>query len=247
MYRIALCDDTERDLNRLEEQILSCREYDNTMEIAKYSSGIDFLESGNKAVDLLILDMQMNEIDGYETAQEFRRYNSEAVLAFCSAVCMPDAKHFEVQPYRYLLKHEAKKMERSIEELLKEMKRRGKRKRIEATADGKAIILDAEEILYLAKAKRGTRVQLAQNAVLYASMQNVAVREKLEDLQRELDEEGFARPNFSFLVNLKRVRAVDHMELLMENGERISVSRAYKETFHQAFSRYFYRKYRRNT
>lgn len=247
MYHIALCDDTQTDLVMLEEMIRASEEYDDSMEIKTYASGIDFLEMDKSAVDLLILDMQMNGLDGYETAKELRSYNSEAVLAFCSAVCMPNTKHFEVLPFRYLLKDRKEEMKQAIDELLREMKRRGSKKRIEATADGKAVVLHADEILYLSKVKRGTKVTLAQDAVLYENMKELIVREKLEELQEELCEEGFARPHSSFLVNLKKIKTVNQTEIRMDDGERISISRSCKEAFHRAFSDYFCRKYRRST
>ena len=247
MYHIAICDDTIKDLQWLERLVLSSKAYEDTMEIVTFSSGIDFLEADKRAVDLLILDMQMKGMDGYETAKELRNYNSQAVLAFCSSVCMPSPEHFEVQPFRYILKGQPQdKVELAIEDLLLEMKRRSKKKRIELSEDGKAIILDAEEILYLSKIKRGSRVVLSADAALYGKVTDLTVREKLEELEWELRGEGFVKPHSSYLVNLKRIKAVDNMELLLENGERISISRSCKEEFHHAFSEFFGRKYRRN-
>lgn len=240
-----ICDDREEDLKRFASLV---REYDDSMKITVYSSGIDLLEAEREAIDLLLLDMQMEGMDGYETAMELRTYNSHAVLAFCSFACMPSPEHFNVQPYRYLLKdYPEEKLLNAIDELLCEMKRRGRRYRVEVTQDGKAILLEAEEILYLTKIKRGTRVVLAANGALYGTVTDLFVREKLEELEPELEGEGFAKPHSSFLVNLKRVKAVDNMELLLENGEKIAISRSCRDEFHHAFSEFFSRKYRRSS
>ena len=86
---------------------------------------------------------------------ELRRYNTQAVLAFCSSVCMPSPEHFNVQPYRYLLKdYPDKKIQQAVDEMLVEMKRRSRKKRLEVTQDGKAILLEAENILYLEKQRQ---------------------------------------------------------------------------------------------
>lgn len=204
MYHIVICDDREEDLTRFVDFVKSSKEYDNSMKISTYTSGVDFLEAGKEAVDLMILDMQMSGLDGYETAKELRAYNSQAVLAFCSSVCMPSPEHFNVQPYRYLLKdYSDEKIMQAVDDLLIEMKRRSQKKRLEITQDGKAILLEAEEILYLAKLKRGTKVVLAADAALYGKVTDLVIREKLEELEKELLPEGFAKPHSSFLVNLK--------------------------------------------
>lgn len=247
MYHIVICDDREEDLKRFVDFVRSSKEYEDSMKISTYSSGVDFLEAGKEAVDLMILDMQMAGMNGYETAMELRTYNSQAVLAFCSSVCMPSPEHFNVQPYRYLLKdYSDEKIIQAVDDLLIEMKRRSQKKRLEVTQDGKAILLEAEEILYLAKLKRGTKVVLAADAALYGKVTDLVIREKLEELERELIAEGFAKPHSSYLVNLKRVRAVDNMELLLENGESITISRSCRDEFHRAFSEFFSRKYRRS-
>lgn len=127
-----------------------------------------------------------------------------------------------------------------------EKKRRSRKKRLEVTQDGKAILLEAENIVYLEKLKRGTKAVLATDAALYGTMTDFVVREKLDELSQELSSEGFARPHSSYLVNLRRVKAVENMALLLENGESITISRSCRDEFHHAFSEFFSRKYRRN-
>ena len=168
------------------------------------------------------------------------------VICFASAVVNPEPQHFSVQPFRYILKGDSKKMiESTIDSLLVEMKRRGNVKRIEASADGRAILLEPEEILYLEKLKRGTGVILSKTSPLYMTTDKLVIRENLAELETSLKSEGFVRPHSSYLVNVKKVRAVDNSEVILENGEHLSITRSCKDEFHKAFSEYFSRKYRR--
>lgn len=247
MYHIAVCDDTVDDINNMKKLIMTSDEYNRDMEINVYSSGVDMLEDNqSEPYDLIVLDMQMKGLSGYETAEAVRKYNEEAVIVFMSAVCIPQPEHFEVNPYRYLMKNGDKDKSVSIvADMLAEMKRRSKKKRLEVSADGKAFYIEAKEILYLEKFKRGSNIILSPESVLHCKYDKIITREKLEILEEQLKEEGFARPHNSYLVNLRRIKAVDNMEVLMENGERISITRSRKEIFHHEFSRYFSGKYKR--
>lgn len=249
MYCIGICDDTEKDLQMIKKYVESSTEYDKDMQVCSFTSGIELLEIAEKQhMDLIILDMQMPGINGFEVAEELRKYNKQTVIAFCSAECVPTPEHFRVQPYRYLMKNEPDDyIKKIIRELLLEMERTAIRKHIEVTADGKAILLDVREILYLEKMKYGTNIVVTPESVLYSEGLEIHAREKLDELESELSEEGFARPHASYLVNLRCVKAVDKLELILENGERISITRSMRDHFHHEFSKYFTKKYRRGT
>ncbi|MDD3139361.1 MAG: LytTR family DNA-binding domain-containing protein [Lachnospiraceae bacterium] len=249
MYSIGICDDTTKDLQVLKKYVESSTEYEKDMQVYCFTSGMELLEAAeNRYMDLLILDMQMPGISGFEVAEELRKYNKQTVIGFCSAECVPSPKHFRVQPYRYLMKSEPESaFQETIKELLLEMKRTAIRKHIEVTADGKAILLDVREILYLEKLKYGTEIVLMSESVLYREGMEIHAREKLDELEKELSEEGFAKPHASYLVNLRCVKAVDRLELILENGERLSITRSMRDQFHHEFSKYFTKKYRRGT
>lgn len=249
MYSIGICDDTQKDLQLLKKYVESSTEYEKDMRVHCFVSGMELLEAAEKQhMDLLILDMQMPGINGFEVAEELRKYNKQTVIAFCSAECVPSPEHFRVQPYRYLMKSEPDEyIQELIRELLLEMKRMAIRKHIEVTADGKAILLDVREILYLEKLKYGTEIVLTPESVLYEEGMELHAREKLNELEKELIEEGFVRPQASYLVNLRCVKAVDKLELILENGERLSITRSMRDQFHHEFSKYFTKKYRRGT
>ena len=52
---------------------------------------------------------------------------------------MPQPEHFEVQPYRYLLKKiDTDKMQKNVSDLLLEMKQRKRNSIVEVVSDGKA-------------------------------------------------------------------------------------------------------------
>ena len=73
MYKIAIVDDNKFDLFRMKNFVTENPEFDSTqMEISTYPSGVDFLEENRENVDLLLIDMQMQTLGGFETAREIQ-------------------------------------------------------------------------------------------------------------------------------------------------------------------------------
>ena len=214
------------------------------MQVKTFSSGLSYIEDMKENTDLLLTDMQMELMNGFETALELRKTNQTAVLCFCSAVVTPQAEHFEVMPYRYIIKNsDVAKIKATVRELLVEMKRRKEQKTIELVSDGVAFLVPVNDILYLEKQKHGTKVTLSVSSPLYKSYAKISSREKLAELAEELKDEGFASPHSSYLVNIKKIFSISNESLTLENEQIISISRGNKESFHHEFSKYFNKKY----
>uniref|UniRef100_UPI0040574E0D LytR/AlgR family response regulator transcription factor n=1 Tax=Agathobacter sp. TaxID=2021311 RepID=UPI0040574E0D len=164
MYHIAICDDNKEFLDNIKEVIESSPECEPNTMFYRFRSGDDLLGSLVETYNLIILDMQMEKIDGFDTALGVRRRNTDAVLAFCSGAVMPQPEHFEVQTYHYLLKKvDGEKMQKNISELLMEMKRRRKNHVIEITGDGKAYGVNVNDIVYVERLGRGSSFVVQQN------------------------------------------------------------------------------------
>ena len=139
MIKVAIVDDNEIFLREMRQIVESCSGFMADMVCDTYTSGIDFLRVGCGAYQLVILDMQIEGKNGYETARKLRESDDSVVIAFISGVVFPEPKHFRVQPYRYLLKNaDSEEIRRDVEELLQETKERYLNETVEVTGDGRA-------------------------------------------------------------------------------------------------------------
>ena len=250
MIKVALVDDNEAFLHEMKQIVESCTEFTADMVCDSYSNGGDFLQAGRGVYQLVILDMQMEGKSGYETAQILRETDNSTVVAFVSGVVWPQPEHFKVQPYRYLLKNaDPKEIHRDVEELLRETKRRCLSETVEVTSDGKAWRVPIRNILYIAKAKRGSLLTLGDESATSggAVLRSPVLRsnEKLENWYTQLSEHGFEYAHSSYIVNLKSITKIMTDELTLSNGERLSISRACRGKFHESFSLYFHKRYQR--
>ncbi len=264
MINIAVVDDNEAFLQEMKQNIESCAEYTADMVCDTYCGGAEFLQADCGAYQLVILDMQMAGMGGYETAQKLREKSEGVVIAFVSGVVLPEPEHFRVQPYRYLLKNtDAGERMRDIGELLRETKRRSHSEMVEVVSDGEARRVPIGQILYIEKAKRGSRliiesaVENAVEAAIKATTEvtvngDSAVRtmklqsnERLEDWYAQLCAQCFEYAHTSYIVNLRAVTKIMQNELTMSNGDILGISRTCSKRFHQSFSMFFHKKYKR--
>lgn len=248
MYYIAICDDHAEFLETMEKTIEANPEYTLDMKCRKFFSGEELLQSNVEEYSLVILDMQMEQMDGYEVAKKMRQKNETAVLAFCSGVIMPQPEHFEVQPYRYLVKKiDIEKMQKNISDLLLEMKNCKKRNMVEIVSDGKAHRVDVKDIVYLYRMKRGSVfvVEHRRKENGEAVCTEIHSNEKLEDWYRQLLDDGFEFAHTSYIVNMQKIVSIIKDDIVMSNGQLLRISRTCKQKFHERFSYYFSKKYRR--
>ena len=106
MYQIAICDDSSIDREILQKKIYKTEKYVGLFRIYEYASGTDLLKAMESInFSLVFLDIQMNGMDGEETAVKIREINNRVVLVFITGYAEPTPRTFHVQAYRYIKKN----------------------------------------------------------------------------------------------------------------------------------------------
>ena len=104
MVTIAICDDVQADQQMVASLIRSLNPFDGQYTLELFGSGDELLRSEKRPYDLVVLDVQMPEKNGYKTAQQLRETDGRTILAFLTGVAAPTVEVFRVTPFRYLMK-----------------------------------------------------------------------------------------------------------------------------------------------
>ena len=62
--------------------------------------------------------------------------------------------------------------------------------------------------------------------------------EKLENVEKDLDDRGFKRCHRSYVINISKIKEFKSNEVKLLNGEVVPVGRKYKENLKEAFFDY---------
>lgn len=222
MIKIAVCDDEKVMCEQLKRMTASkLEQWKENFRITCYTNALQLLY-GPQDADLIFLDIQMPHLDGMDLAKRLRQKGFEGILIFVTVLkdCMPDA--FEVEALDYLCKPvDELRLERTLQRSLKRLKRREERYLSVQTMNWcKNIRL--KDIFYCEIINRKIYVHTENQIIEYYG--------KMKDVERQT-EPDFIRCHRSFLINPEHLLEYRNAEAVLENGERVPVSRSYHQIF----------------
>ena len=228
---------------------------------------LDECRNGREAVkainslspDLLFLDIQMPEMDGFDVLARTGPEHIQAII-FVTAFDQYALKAFDVHALDYLLKpfdderfaHALKRAKsqieaREINKLSKRLlalleQREGERKvaehqndyltRLMIKVSGRVVLLKVDEIDFIEAEGNYAKLNVGRKAHL--------LREKMHDLEARLDPEKFVRIHRSIIVNLNRIKEMhphfngDYI-VVLEDGRQLRLSRTRRENLEDRF------------
>lgn len=230
---IAIVDDEElireQVCSLIKSQRPNCR-----MEI--YASGEELLAARHK-FDLIFLDMQMEGMNGIETARIYRKQQEDTVLVFVTGNrdCVLEA--FDISPFYYLPKPiEEEKFLQVFERAAKEALKRNHwgEDMILVRTKSRSFTVHRNEIRYIEN--RGKKVEIytadAEEPIeIYATM---------AELTRKLGE-GFYRCHRGYLVNMAYIAEYDSDSISLTGGAKVYLSKKKHGEFVKIYMDYLQR------
>lgn len=247
MYKIAICEDDKDYIDYIKEIILKTNIIDeNSLLFYEFYSGEQLCLSLNFDYDLVILDMQMEEMDGYETAMKMRAMDRNFLLVFCSGVIQPFPMSFKANPFRYFLKENTDdEMIREMTEVIMEMKEKKQEPFIICQSKSKEKIrVYPESVAYISKHKNYSNIHLVGKLAESHPEENMRAAMQLNDVHRIFNENcGFVRAHNSYIINMSYIVSIESHYVKLTTGEYLSFSRARSSEFKQVFARFVAAKY----
>lgn len=230
MITIAICDDEKiiaEQIKRLASVFFRAKNMETS--IICFSCGEELLRY-DKSIDILFLDVQMEGMDGMETARKLRSRNFKGYLIFVTVLEEMVFQSFEVQAYDYLVKPvEEKRFAKTMERLFASMQNVSEEKLLVQKGYERSII-SFEEIVFAEVIDRKVYLHLVSSEV-------VDFYDKIENLEERLDSRFF-RCHRSFLINLKYLKSYKNGVAYMENGKEIPISRLRSKAFSEVILQY---------
>ena len=224
---IAICEDNIEELNIINEYIEQWSKNNNIkVKIDKYQSSESFLfewTDYNK-YDIVFFDIKMKKVSGIELSNLVREKNKVVDIVFVTGMIEYALHGYKVSAMQYLLK--PIKQDDIYSCLNKVLER------IDSTDESskfmiiktpkKSMKLNYDEIYYFE--------MFSPNIVIHTIKEEIALRKKISEIEKELKSSSFIRCHRSYIVNLKYVISISKKTIILENEVNIPLSRnKYKE------------------
>ncbi len=203
--------------------------------------------------DLLFLDIQMPGMDGFDVLAQVGPERVQAII-FVTAFDQYALKAFEVHALDYLLKpfddarfaralqeaktqiekHEISKLTHKLLALLEERETDRKHRRGQKTYLTRLMIKLASRVILLKVSDIDWIEADGNYAKLHVGRKSHLLREKMQDLEEQLDPRKFVRIHRSIIVNLERIKEMhphfngDYI-LVLEDGTQLKLSRSRRD------------------
>ncbi len=179
-----------------------------------YAAGEELLASG-KRFDITFLDIQMEGMNGIETAKKLREQQKDTVLVFITGIKDYVFDAFDLYAFQYLLKPiDEYKFAEVLERAAQEAKRKKERRVL--FVKSRNLTLDQSEILYIeSRAKKVEIHTLRRTIEIYGAM---------DELAGQLGEE-FYRCHRAYLVNMNYVTEYDRESITLMGGDRVYLTK----------------------
>lgn len=197
--------------------------------LRQFNSGEELLQS-EENFDIVFLDIMMDGLDGMKTAKRIRKKASCRLLVFISASREYVFDAYDVEAFWYLVKPvETWKLKQVLKKAVLKTE----------TASPDFILVNKgrqkqkiflRDILYFEIMGRLIVIHKTGSISDYYG--------KISILEEELREKGFFRCHKSYLVHLKYVKGYNRQEAVLDNGEKIPISKRRYEEFCKALLSY---------
>jgi two-component system, LytTR family, response regulator len=200
--------------------------------VVECGSGLEAIEEIKRSrPDLVFLDVQMPECDGFDVLELLGADLPETVI-FVTAFDTYALRAFEAGALDYLLKpfddaRFGRALARAKEKLARYApEQRRSISRIAVKSRGQTLFLNVSEIDWIEAA--------SYYACLHLGGATHIVRRPLHELEQDLDERTFVRIHRSIIVNLDRVRGLElqeggEYEVVLDSKARLRLSRRYRK------------------
>lgn len=189
-----------------------------------YATGEELLASG-RLFDIVFLDIQMDGINGIETARVLQKRQEETVLIFITGLKEYVFDAFDLYAFQYLLKPlDENKFSEVLDRAVKEAGRKKGKRGLFIKA--RNLTLDVADILYIES--RGKKVEI------HTARESIEIYGTMEELEGQLGT-GFYRCHRAYIVNMAHITEYGSDSIQLTNGNRVYLAKRKYGEFVKAY------------
>ncbi len=194
--KIGLVDDRKIDLDKLNGIISGMQGVEIIFATTSAEEAYEHIKQ--EAIDLLIADIEMPELSGYELADIIHSHALNISVIFVTGNSGYAVHAFEINVHDYIMKpYPKERLIQSIERLMEKTKSAEINGRLYIKLKNNIHIIQKKDIIFIERSGRST--------MIYTKSGPIKTYQTLNELEGELRERDFIRSHRSFIINIHYV------------------------------------------
>ena len=226
MIHIAICDDEEVFVEKIRSEARAVLEtQDEDFEIFCYTDGNKLLaDYETKKFDLILLDIDMPDVDGFEVAEKLNKINEKIIIGFVTSRddLVFDVFNLSFEIYAFIRKSN------SLRELANQLQKmcnafQKNKKSIVFKIFRSTIEVKILDILYFESFSH----KIYMNYKKKDKIEQIQIIDKMDNIQQKTSKYNFIRVNSGCVVNPVFIDFIDKKEktLILIDGKKLNISR----------------------
>lgn len=235
MLKIDICDDEQLWIDKARDIIGD--HFKNKQEVIlnffiDSKSLMNKLFNKKECSDIVILDIDMPEMNGFETAKLIKETYPDILLLFYTVHEQYVFESFQFQPFRYIRKINAQKeLDLALSAAMQTIDKRVEKCIVLKTNDEVSKV-DISQIMYFETEMRKCNVYTTDGKVY-------CVRKSIKELFGEIGSPDFIMLHNGAAVNIKYIKDYSSYDITMVNNTRLIVSRSHIKSVKKAIMDYW--------
>jgi two-component system, LytTR family, response regulator NatR len=197
MMKVGLVDDRYIDLDKLNGIVAGIPNMEIVFSTLNAEEAYEYIKK--KSVDLLIADIEMPYLSGYELADIIHSHALDIAVIFVTANSGYAVHAFELNVHDYIMKpYPKERLVKSIERLMAKSNASEIAGRLYLKLKNDIHIVQKKDIVFIERSGRSTTI--------YTKTGSIKTYQTLNELEGELRERDFLRSHRSFIINIHHVK-----------------------------------------
>ena len=230
--RVAIVEDMDENTAILQTYLERYgKEHDIMIQTASYKDGMSFVTGYRATWDLILLDIEMPNLNGMDTARQIRKADPDVLIIFITCLTQYAIEGYSVRALDYVLKPvQYYAFAAKLDQVCEILSSRQQYPLLINSRNGQIKLLP-EQLFY---------VDVQDHTLCYHTKQQLlhsTGTQSLSRLAQDMKQAGFARCHQAYLINLRYVTRYDRNTVFL-GDETLPLSRTYYKDFVQALLEY---------
>lgn len=234
MRKIAICDDNKAIVDKIYTLCIQFYDIDK-VELECFYSGEELLLS-NKHFDIIFMDMELDNLNGIETAQEIRKTDIDVLIVIVSGFEAYKKLAYPIHAFDFI--------DKPIDNY----------KLINVLKEAELYYVKKMNIVYIPFKIKDGFVKLDVDEIIYFSYENRKIRivtihdifyfyDNMSILANKLKDFNYFMIHRAYIINMKHIIQIKGNDVIMCNNDILPISRHKSKAFKDSYTEYLSKHY----